>query len=82
MKVYQHLRAPNDSNGNPRRLWAIYEVASRSVTSRIVKVIDEGYGGRPDCVRKLVELPSIDITLGDYKEWIRVAKSEGVFVNS
>jgi len=42
MKVLiQHLRATNDTNGNPRRVFAVYDMN----TGDIIEVIEEGYQG-------------------------------------
>jgi len=62
---YQHLRHcnGNDTNGNPRRLFVLYDAAGA-----ITKVIDEGYRGMPEQVRELIQLPGYFISAGDYRE--------------
>ena len=68
--MYQHLRAPNDRNGNPRRLWAFYTGAGM-----VDHVIDEGYGGRPQEAQGLAELPAINIAPSEYRAWIHGEQS-------
>ena len=62
----QHLKAPNDTNGNPRRVFVIYDAAGN-----ILDAVDEGYAGRPQWVRALPELPSFSITATEYREILR-----------
>ena len=74
--AYQRLRAYNDPNGNPRRLWAVYDEQGN-----IGALINEGYSGHP---KHLVEyeipmLPTIDIDVAQYNELKREAKSIGVY---
>ncbi len=73
----QNLRAPNDTNGNPRRLWVIYNTE----TGEIVSVRDEGYRGRPDrtAMAELVELPSVEIAASEYRAWVRLAKERNIW---
>ena len=68
--AYQHLRASNDSNGNPRRLWIVY-----GRDGAPLRIEDEGYSGR-EAVRGLncPELPSAEITPKDYRAWLRLAR--------
>ena len=40
MKAYQHMKAPNDTNGNPRRLFMVYDGSTQFA-------VDEGYKGKP-----------------------------------
>jgi len=69
--MVQHLCATNDSNGNPRRIWALYDVAGN-----IVQVIDEGYSGRREVPKGLVELPEITVTPGVYRAWLKTSKGK------
>lgn len=66
----QHLRAPNDGNGNPRRCYVI-----RSVGGITLTVIDEGYSGLPKWARSLVDLGSVEVTASTYKAWLKGWKS-------
>ena len=76
--VYQRLKTSNDINGNPRRLYAVYELATESKCFKIVRVIDEGYAGLPEDLRNMTSLPTLSIEPREYKEWRRVAKAQGV----
>lgn len=68
--LIQRLIAPNDRNGNPRRLFVIYAAD----TGEIQDVFDEGYQGLgvvPQKIRSLsVELPSIPVSASVYKEFL------------
>lgn len=66
-KFVQHLKTTNDTNGNPRRLWAVYRVASTGNFMVWDQVIDEGYGGKPTELRGYLELPELYITPQEYK---------------
>lgn len=82
--VYQHLRALNDPNGNPQRLYVVYEWIIPDEKYRqpehwaTVAVWDEGYIGLPDALRDMPSLPSIDISRSDYHERIRAARERGI----
>lgn len=60
MKAYQHMIAKNDSNGNPRRIWFVYE-------GRDFYAIDEGYSGRPKFLSEYTELMPVNISAGEYR---------------
>ena len=72
--IMQHQRAKNDQNGNPRRLFVIYAPEN----FKIVKVINEGYSGRPEDFDG-IEICPVDITLEEYRSTIRYAKNHGIF---
>lgn len=88
--VYQHLRATNDPNGNPQRLFVVYGFAEwttynepglsdgRRIDVSTVAVYDEGYRGRPEALRGLPELPCVDISRSDYHQRIRNARDAGI----
>jgi hypothetical protein len=67
--MVQHLCATNDVNGNPRRIYALYDVAGN-----IVQVIDQGYTGRREVPKGLIELPEVNITPGEYRAWLKSSK--------
>jgi hypothetical protein len=69
MQVTQQLRAPNDVNGNPRRVWMVYEISDVEQLgwARVVAAYDEGYAGTPREVRELTELPSVEVSATEYK---------------
>lgn len=82
MLLYQHLRALNDPNGNPQRLWVVYalEPGARYTSTRVV--IDEGYGNLPAFLADAVPLPAVDISRSDYHRRCRIAKAEGKLVQA
>lgn len=68
----QHLRCTNDTNGNPRRIWAIHDTNDGDPG---VTYVDEGYSGRA-AVKGLPEIPGVEITPGCYRELKRLAQPE------
>lgn len=64
--LYRRLCAPNDVNGNPRRVYAVYGAGGR-----LVDVIDEGYDGRPAHLRDVPDLPPVAIPGAEYRVWMR-----------
>jgi hypothetical protein len=72
----QNLKTTNDTNGNPRRLWAVYTADGSTVA-----MLDEGYGGRRvmlDCMshddyRDIRELPAVEITPAEYRRLLKAA---------
>lgn len=77
--LFQRLVAQNDRNGNPRRLWVLYE----KQTGNTAKVIEEGYAGRPEeCDARrpgMVELPEIEITNRFFATLRRDATRVGIY---
>lgn len=71
--VATHCKAPNDVNGNPRRLFMVSEVMENG--SDLVAVLDEGYNGN-DAFRKYypeaVMLTSIEISAKEYKRLLKL----------
>ena len=63
MKAYQHMIAKSDINGNPRRLWFIYE-------GRDFYAIDEEYSGRPKFLADYTELVPVNISVSDYNHFL------------
>ena len=94
VKLIQRLFAPNDRNGNPRRLTVIREVdlaelakcqrAYVQCEAKIVMVIDEGYGSVPKIAHKCADIGAYSITAKEYQGWITRAKMDvGIeFINS
>lgn len=64
--LYQHVRANNDVNGNPRRAFIVY-----AADGTVLDVIDEGYAGPPAWLRELHQLPTFSVTVTEYKNWLR-----------
>ncbi len=63
---YQHLRCTNDTNGNPRRVFVLYDAQGE-----IVRAIDEGYRGTPAECRGLIQLPTFDTTPAERRALLR-----------
>lgn len=68
--VYLHLDAGNDRNGNPRRMFLVFETATGSP----VAAVDEGYSG--DTVSRLfpgaIKLGDrIPTTPNTHRDWLR-----------
>ncbi len=61
--MYQHLSAPSDSNGNPRRLYMVMDEEGNIITA-----IDEGYSGFPKDLNGLIQLPEYPISIKLYRE--------------
>lgn len=61
-KIYQHLSAPNDVNGNPRRLYVVYS----TINGEVLKVYDEGYGGLPGELKTELAMIGVVITVQTY----------------
>ena len=76
--TYQHLRADNDPNGNPQRLFVSYTFDEESGYWSTVAVFDEGYRGLPAELRDLPELPGVDISKSSYRSRIRTARAAGI----
>ena len=74
-RYYQHLSTTNDTNGNPRRLWMIY-----NVNGNVIRVIDEGYSGRPDTQAR--ELMPVNISPKEYNHIKEVFKSKVIWENN
>jgi len=75
--MYQHLRAPNDSSGNPRRLYLVLRIDKGDPYIHVHDVVDEGYLGRGalDAAgypqREMLALPTIDIGAAEYRIWLK-----------
>jgi hypothetical protein len=69
--LFQRLVAPNDRNGNPRRLYLVTDLETRHTTA-----YDEGYAGI-DCVPEWVEmgpiyyLPSVRVSAKEHARLLR-----------
>ena len=65
-----HMRAPNDTNGNPRRC---YVVMTRD--GAIVQAVDEGYSGWQAVCQagypNAVQGPAFDVTPSAYRALVR-----------
>jgi hypothetical protein len=74
MFVKQRLDAGHDINGNPRRIWTVYESDDSSEGFELVGVFDEGYAGKgalPEEYRNAPEIEGWPITAKAYSEALR-----------
>ena len=62
MKSFQHVTAPQDRNGNPQRLFMVYE-------GEDIYAINEGYKGKPAFLREYYELVPIKVSVAEYRAW-------------
>jgi|WetSurSiteA1Bulk_404760.scaffolds.fasta_scaffold41583_3 hypothetical protein len=83
MRAYQHLKADNDPNGNPQRLYVVYELQTMPPSEglgywTIVEVYDEGYAGLPQALHGMPQLPDVSIRRSDYHSRYNMAKGAGL----
>lgn len=64
MKAYQHITAFNDNNGNPRRLFLVYDGPE-------TYAIDEGYSGRPAWLSAFRELVPVRVNYNQYRALLK-----------
>jgi hypothetical protein len=68
-----HLKAKNDANGNPRRIYAIYNTE----TGQLIDAIDEGYNGSSAWRKKYpngLDGGEIDTTPSEIKYFLSLFK--------
>ena len=68
------LAAPNDRNGNPRRLWLALHRHENYVGTQ---VHEEGYSGRPSACASEVDVGRVNISPGEYARIRKEAKAGG-----
>ena len=73
MITIQHIKAPNDVNGNPRRLFMVVWLYDNG---NVTTAYDEGYAGRGAIPGKRntefasmpdIELPSVNVSSAEYR---------------
>ena len=72
MNYVIHICAPNDTNGNPRRCYAVYRH-----DGTLLAVVDEGYRGWTEALKPwpgFIELCRINVKAGEYRDWIATGK--------
>ncbi len=78
-----HLRAPNDVNGNPQRLFVVLSSGELHVQPGVVGAADEGYSGE-DAVELIGKglkqsiVLTVNITAGEYRALKRQFASRGL----
>lgn len=72
--AWQHIKAPNDRNGNPRRCYVGY-----ATDGSIAIVHDEGYSGKPDWANSFVvpQLPDINVSVSEYRSFLEAEIAGG-----
>ena len=75
MYAVQHLRAPNDVNGNPRRCYVLYRLDDDGAW--LVEVRDEGYAGEPREWMAHPHLRPIDVSARVYRRFLSTSPDEG-----
>ena len=71
MKFAIRLRAPHDRNGNPRRIYLVFDQHGGTVD---VSTYDEGYFGWhavPDHKEVTWTGTTIDVSAGEYRHWLK-----------
>ena len=85
MKFYQHLKAPNDTNGNPRRLYVVYSLMETGPIEKhelipvLTAVFNEGYRGLPKELKGLSELYPVFVSATEYRNHVKLGKKLGVY---
>jgi len=79
MRILQHVCAPDDRNGNPRRLWVI-----SSERPCPLVIYEEGYRGRlPECDCRnnpdLVEIYEVHVPVWEYNAIKKKARKCGIY---
>jgi hypothetical protein len=72
--VYQRWNAGHDRNGNPRRVYVVWDA-----DGRFFDAIDEGYAGRPEPLRDLLDLGTVPTTVNEYRRMLGRSPSGGRF---
>lgn len=70
--IVQQWRAQNDVNGNPRRVFVLFDDSGS-----IAGAIDEGYTSEPTELRGFAHLPAVRITATEYKQLLRQFADSG-----
>jgi hypothetical protein len=67
--IVQRWQAVNDRYGNPRRVFVVW-----SADGKLLDAVDEGYSGRPEWMRELVDLGDVYVSPSDYKDILKQGK--------
>jgi hypothetical protein len=71
--LYQILSAPQDKNGNPRRVTLQYNRND----GQVVGVRDDAYTGAGIPIGA-IELPRMEVTATEYRNWVKLGESRGL----
>ena len=77
-----HVNAGNDTNGNPRRLFVVFDDAGKMANyvpdARVMAVVSEGYRGSAALRDEYPDVPvaeiRLDITPKQYRELLRLGR--------
>jgi len=75
--IRQHISTSPDINGNPRRLYCVYDV-----TGATIAVIEEGYTNLTDDVKSLSSIMEISVSPSEYNAIKRQAKKDGIYIDN
>lgn len=80
MKVAIRVNAGNDTNGNPRRGWVIYEASGSHL--KAIDFVNEGYSGTEALAQSgysgiAASSEPIVVSPGLFREWKKSAKHKG-----
>jgi len=83
MRTFQQWVADHDVDGNPQRLYMVYELDEdesnpegyRYPFWRLVEVYDEGYHGKPRELFHMAEMPRVEVSASVYR--LTLAAAEG-----
>jgi len=77
----QHVKAPNDANGNPRRLYMVTRASTQESCVQVYAV-DEDYNEGGNLIRELraasfdvVELPPVNVSAAEYRRLLNEHKT-------
>jgi hypothetical protein len=75
--IVQHMRAKNDVNGNPRRVYVVYgRLDSNDTERRYLDIVDvyDGRNGEPKEIQHIAKIPEAEITPKDYRQYIELRR--------
>jgi hypothetical protein len=77
VRTFQLWDGGHDGDGNPQRLFMVYEyIEDESYPFwRLVEVYDEGYHGKPSELRHMAEMPKVEVSASVYR--LTLAAAEG-----
>lgn len=70
-KIAQLISTNNDSNGNPRRAWFVYQQDETAPYFHPINVITIVYSGMPDEVKNICHLPSMHLAPSEYRNILK-----------
>lgn len=77
MITYLRLRAPNDKNGNPRRIFLIYRIESNQAD--LIATVDEEYRGNGEVLKRwpnAISMGDLSTTISEYCTLLKFPNKE------